>query len=57
MKIARAGARHVECGVRDCVADLDHRGVSTPAYMLGPGIADVAAGIEAAVKTLLGWCQ
>jgi enhancing lycopene biosynthesis protein 2 len=56
MKIARAGARHVECGVRHCVADLEHRVVSAPAYMLGPGIADVAAGLVAAVKTLLEWC-
>ena len=57
MKIAQTGARHVECDVRDCVTDLEHRVVSTPAYMLGPGIADVAAGIEVAVRTLLGWCS
>ena len=41
------GARHAERGVREVVVDRRTRIVSTPAYMLGPRISDVAAGIEA----------
>jgi enhancing lycopene biosynthesis protein 2 len=41
--------------VGDCVADERRKVVSTPAYMLGPGIADVAAGIEKCVARLLKW--
>jgi len=55
--IEATGATHVECAVDACVADEAHRVVSTPAYMLGPGIADVAAGIEAAMEQLLAWCE
>ncbi|NQU42738.1 isoprenoid biosynthesis glyoxalase ElbB [bacterium] len=55
--IEETGARHVECPVDGCVADERHKIVSAPAYMLGPGIADVAKGIEAAVKQLLRWCE
>jgi enhancing lycopene biosynthesis protein 2 len=42
--------------VEGCVADEAHQIVSTPAYMLGPGIAQVAAGIEACIGALLRWC-
>jgi enhancing lycopene biosynthesis protein 2 len=56
-EIEQVGAKHVECAVDECVADEEHRVVTTPAYMLGPGIADVAAGIEACIKTLLKWCK
>lgn len=54
--IEKTGARHQDCAVDDCVRDDKQRVVSTPAYMLGPGIADVAAGIEKAVGVLLEWC-
>jgi enhancing lycopene biosynthesis protein 2 len=53
--IEKTGARHVPCAVGDCVADERRKVVSTPAYMLGPGIADVAAGIEKCVARLLKW--
>ncbi|MFW5870757.1 MAG: isoprenoid biosynthesis protein ElbB, partial [Candidatus Sumerlaeota bacterium] len=56
-KISRAGAMHIECGVDSCVSDLDHKVVSTPAYMLGPGISDVAQGIESAISTLMPWIK
>jgi enhancing lycopene biosynthesis protein 2 len=54
--IESQGARHVECPVNRCVVDAEHKIVSTPAYMLGPGIADVAAGIEECIKSLLSLC-
>jgi enhancing lycopene biosynthesis protein 2 len=47
------GARHVECTVEEIVVDERHRIVSTPAYMLGPWIAPVAAGIDKLVSAVL----
>jgi enhancing lycopene biosynthesis protein 2 len=53
--IASAGARHVDCPVREMVADADQRVVSTPAYMLGKSISEVAEGIERMVQTVVSW--
>ena len=47
------GARHVVCPVDGIVVDAANRLVSTPAYMLGPGIADIALGIEKLVAAVL----
>jgi enhancing lycopene biosynthesis protein 2 len=47
------GARHVECRVEDVVVDERLKVVSTPAYMLGPWIAPVAAGIDKLVSAVL----
>ncbi len=47
------GARHVETSVDQIVIDDDHNVVSTAAYMLGPWIAAVAAGIDALVAEVL----
>ena len=47
------GAQHVECAVDQIVVDQKNRIVSTPAYMLGPSIAPVAAGIEKLVAAVL----
>lgn len=55
--LEKLGAKHVPCAVDSCVVDETHKIVSTPAYMLGPGIADVAAGIEACIARLLAWCE
>jgi enhancing lycopene biosynthesis protein 2 len=55
-QIERAGARHVECTVDKCIVDEEHRIASTPAYMLGPGIADIGQGIEACIEALLELC-
>jgi len=55
--IEETGAHHVTCAVDQCVVDKDHKIVSTPAYMLGPGIADVAAGIESCIGALLDMCR
>lgn len=51
--IATMGCEHVECPVTEFVVDEEKRVITTPAYMLGPGIADVAEGIEKTVRELL----
>jgi enhancing lycopene biosynthesis protein 2 len=51
------GAKHRMCTVGDCVSDEANKVVSTPAYMLGPGIADIAPGIEKCIQKLLAWCK
>jgi enhancing lycopene biosynthesis protein 2 len=47
------GARHVECRVDEIAVDERLRIVSTPAYMLGPWIAPVAAGIDKLVSAMI----
>jgi enhancing lycopene biosynthesis protein 2 len=39
------GARHKECGVRDCVVDEANRIVSTPAYMYPTKVSELAEGV------------
>ena len=48
------GCKHTECGTTDFVVDHVNKIVTTPAYMLGPSIQDVATGIERTVETVLG---
>jgi enhancing lycopene biosynthesis protein 2 len=47
------GAKHCECPVKEFVVDAENKIVSTPAYMLGPSIAHVQAGIQKTVDELL----
>jgi enhancing lycopene biosynthesis protein 2 len=47
------GAQHVECAVDQIVVDQRLMLVTTPAYMLGPWIAPVAAGIDKLVGAVL----
>ena len=47
------GATHVDCKVDQIVVDQKQKIVSTPAYMLGPTIALVAAGIEKLVSAVV----
>lgn len=47
------GVKHKTCSVDDIVVDEKNKIVTTPAYMLGPGIKDVAKGIEKVVKKIL----
>ena len=47
------GAVHVDSPVDQIVVDERNKVVSTPAYMLGPTIAPVAAGIEKLVGAVL----
>jgi len=44
------GSKHIACPVTDCVVDAELRVVSTPAYMTGKNIAEVATGIERLVQ-------
>lgn len=47
------GARHVDCRVEEIAVDQRLKIASTPAYMLGPWIAPVAAGIDKLVSAVL----
>lgn len=47
------GARHVDRKVEEIAVDERLRIASTPAYMLGPSIAPVAAGIDRLVSAVL----
>lgn len=47
------GATHQNCAVTDIVVDEEKRIVSSPAYMLGPWVKDVAAGIRSCVKAVV----
>ncbi len=51
--IETMGGRHRTCSVDMVCVDERHRIVTTPAYMLGPGIKDVAAGIEKLVTRIM----
>lgn len=51
--LQKMGSSHEECLVSGFVVDKKNKIVTTPAYMLGPGIKDVAEGIEKLVKTVL----
>lgn len=47
------GAQHISCPVTEMIVDETNRIVTTPAYMLGKRILDVAQGIEALVKAVV----
>jgi len=51
------GAHHQACPVDEMVVDTQQRIVTTPAYMLGPTIKDVAAGIERCVAEVMRLTQ
>lgn len=50
------GATHVPCSAAECVVDKANRIVSTPAYMLCRGPAELAAGIDKLVRAVLELC-
>jgi enhancing lycopene biosynthesis protein 2 len=50
------GAKHEVCAVDEICIDADNRVVSTPAYMLGPSIAQVHKGIDKLVAEVLDLC-
>jgi enhancing lycopene biosynthesis protein 2 len=54
--VEKLGARHVACPVDDVVVDETNRIVTTPAYMLGQRISEVAEGIEKLVTNVLELC-
>lgn len=51
--IESLGAKHQACTVDNFVVDRVHNVLTAPAYMLGPTISGVAAGIEKLVKDLV----
>jgi len=51
--IEKAGGKHIACRVDQIHTDARNRIVTTPAYMLGPGIKEIAAGIEKLVDQVL----
>lgn len=54
--IADMGSEHVSCQVKDFIVDKTNKIVSSPAYMLGKGPAEVYVGIEKAVRAVLELC-
>ena len=51
--IETMGGRHIPCRVDQIHVDTRNKIVTTPAYMLGPGIKDVSVGIEKLVRQVL----
>jgi enhancing lycopene biosynthesis protein 2 len=51
--IEQMGGKHQNCTVDMIHVDQGNRLVTTPAYMLGPGIKDVAVGIEKLVQQVM----
>lgn len=51
------GAKHVNCPVKEYVVDRKNNIITTPAYMLGQNIVEVAEGIEKTCKELLAMVQ
>lgn len=51
--IEKMGAHHVTCDATDCIIDEHHNLVTTPAYMLASGPAEVEQGIRKLVEQVL----
>ena len=51
--LEKMGSKHENCAVNSIVVDGEQKVVSTPAYMLGPLVKDVASGIRECVKGVL----
>lgn len=49
----KMGGEHCDCAVTDFIVDEANKVVSTPAYMLGPWVKDVHAGISRCVREVL----
>jgi len=47
------GGKHITCRVDGIIVDQQNRIVTTPAYMLGSGIKDVATGIDKLVDQVI----
>jgi len=55
--ISAMGGTHADLAVDDICVDEKNRLVTTPAYMLGPGIKDVATGIEKLVNQIVSMIE
>ena len=47
------GIKHCDCAATDCIVDEEYKIVSTPAYMLGNGPAEVFTGISKLVHEVI----
>ncbi len=54
--IGQMGGVHIDHAVDEIHVDAKNKIVTTPAYMLGPGIKEVAVGIEKLVNKVLELC-
>ena len=52
-EIEKTGAKHQNCPVTEFVTDKENRIVTSPAYMLGQRISEVAEGIGKCVKAVI----
>ena len=52
-KMETMGSTHQECSARDFVFDEQNNVISTPAYMRGQSISEVAEGIEKTITELI----
>lgn len=52
-ELEKMGAIHQECEVDNIVEDKAHKLITTPAYMLGQSIGDIAPGIKKLVTRVL----
>lgn len=52
-KLQAMGAESEDCSADNIIVDNDHNIVSTPAYMVGKGPAEIYQGIEAMVRHIL----
>lgn len=52
-EIERMGGKHFECSVDMIHVDRSNQLITTPAYMLGPGIKEIAIGIEKLVHQVM----
>lgn len=51
--LGKMGAEHIVTNVDEIVYDANNKLISTPAYMLGPTISDIAVGIEKLVQKMI----
>lgn len=51
--LEQMGAQHTASDVNGVVVDEEKKVISTPAYMLGPWVKDVATGINACIREVL----
>jgi len=56
-QIEALGQTHVNCPATSCVVDEKNKIVTTPAYMLASGIAELWQGVQATVDALLKLCK
>lgn len=56
-EIEKLGGIHVVCQVDEIHIDRKNRIVTTPAYMIGPGIRDVYQGIDRLVEAVIALCS